>query len=322
MSRRPRCPRHPSAKKVYLARSSMPGMKLSVGSPSRPTPHVAGDDPRDRPVLPVEHVGGGEPGEHLRSELLGLNGEPPAEVPEADDVVAVVLERGREQPVRPREPAPLGEEEEALLAHRRVEGRFALAPVREELLEGAGLEHRTGQDVGADLGALLDHADAQVVAPLRGELAEPDGRGESRTDPRRRSPRRTPWIRARSPPRPYFRPRSSAGPSPAPSTPSERPWPVRRTARGNYKVPSRIETGCLRGALLVDSGPAMALASTPSPVSSCVSVSVRGSRLALRQRIMRYWTSHLGMSTIPPCGLSRNGRCACSWRRSPRRSSR
>ena len=66
-----------------------------------PHPHVAGDDPADRAVVAVEHVGGGEAGEHLRPQLLGLGGEPPAEVPEADDVVAVVLERWGKQPVGP-----------------------------------------------------------------------------------------------------------------------------------------------------------------------------------------------------------------------------
>ena len=156
------------------------GHEVVGGLAVAPHPHVPGDDPADRAVLAVQHVGGGEAGEHLRPQLLRLRGEPPAEVPEADDVVAVVLERGREQTVRPREPSPLGEEEEAFLRHLGVDGRLAVAPVREELLEGARLEHRAGEDVGADLGPLLDHADAQVVAALLGELAKPHGRGEAR----------------------------------------------------------------------------------------------------------------------------------------------
>ena len=145
-----------------------------------PDPHVAGDDPADGAVLAVEHVRGGEAGEHLRPELLRLGGKPAAEVPQADDVVAVVLQRGREQRGRPRHAARLGEKEEALLRDRGIEGRFALAPVREELLEGAGLDHRPRKDMGADLGALLDHAHAEVVVALHGELAKPDRGGEAR----------------------------------------------------------------------------------------------------------------------------------------------
>ena len=69
------------------------GHEVVGGLAVAPHPHVPGDDPADRAVLAVEHVGGREAGEHLRPQLLRLRGEPPAEVPEADDVVAVVLER-------------------------------------------------------------------------------------------------------------------------------------------------------------------------------------------------------------------------------------
>ena len=101
-----------------------------------------------------------------------------------------------------------------------VDRRAALAPVGQQRVEPDRVEHRAGQDVRADLRALLEHDDAEVGVAL----LQPDRRRRGPPGRRRRSPRRSPWTRARS-----------------------RPWPlplsamasVRATARG----PSRRRPG-------------------------------------------------------------------------------
>ena len=72
-------PRAPSAMSVYLPRSSMPRVKLSFGSPSRPTPMSPVATPATAPLLVVEHLGRGEAGIDLDAELGRLLAEPAAE---------------------------------------------------------------------------------------------------------------------------------------------------------------------------------------------------------------------------------------------------
>ena len=103
-------PRAPSAKNVYLPRSSMPRTKLSVGWPSRPDAHVAGGDADDRAVLVVEHLDGGKARIHLDAELGRLLAEPDAQRAEADDVVAVIAHQRRHEDVGQPERRRLGEE--------------------------------------------------------------------------------------------------------------------------------------------------------------------------------------------------------------------
>ncbi|MNG14627.1 hypothetical protein D3C84_983950 [compost metagenome] len=54
---------------------------------------------------------------------------------------------------------------------RRAEG----LPVGEQLVERARLEHRAGEDVGADFGAFLHHADAELLAGFGGLLLQVAG---------------------------------------------------------------------------------------------------------------------------------------------------
>ena len=58
----------------------------------------------------------------------------------------------------------LGQNQEAILCHRRVERSASRPPVGEELIEGNGIEHRAGEQVGAHLGPLLDEANGLIAA--------------------------------------------------------------------------------------------------------------------------------------------------------------
>lgn len=63
-----------------------------------------------------------------------------------------------------------------------VEARLVVLgqPVREELLDGIGLDDGAGEDVGANLAGLLEEEDAEVlISGFVGELFEADGGGET-----------------------------------------------------------------------------------------------------------------------------------------------
>ena len=154
-----------------------PRLEARLRLPVAPDAHVPGRHPLDRAVLAVEHLGGGKAGEDRHVERLCLLAEPAAQVPQADDVVAGVVHLGRgRQPYR----AAPGQEEEPILPRGGMQRRPALLPVREQLVERARLQHRAGEDVGADLGPFLDDADGEVRSPLGAELPQPDGSGEPR----------------------------------------------------------------------------------------------------------------------------------------------
>ena len=67
-----RVPRAPSANSVYLARSSMPRVKLSLWLAVLADPHVAGGDADDGALVVVQHLGGGEARIDLDAERLRL----------------------------------------------------------------------------------------------------------------------------------------------------------------------------------------------------------------------------------------------------------
>ena len=140
-------------------------------------PHIAGRDATHLAVVVVKHLGGGKAGVDLDAELLGLARQPTAQIAEADDVIAVIVHRRRG---RQPQGAVLRQVQKAVAGRRGVERGAALAPVRDQLIERTRLEHRAGQDVGADLGAFLDDTDRELACRGGGELLQADRRGEAR----------------------------------------------------------------------------------------------------------------------------------------------
>src|SRR4029077_16614148 len=53
-----------------------------------------------------------------------------------------------------------------------------VAPVGNEGIEADRIDHRAGEDMRADLRALLQHDDGELIASLGGKLLQPDRRGE------------------------------------------------------------------------------------------------------------------------------------------------
>ncbi|MNN25172.1 hypothetical protein D3C81_1386300 [compost metagenome] len=71
------------------------------------------------------------------------------------------------------------EQVDVVALDRGVQRRTEVLPVGEQLVERARLEHRAGEDVGADFGAFLDHADAELLAGFGGLLLQAAGGGKS-----------------------------------------------------------------------------------------------------------------------------------------------
>ena len=51
-----------------------------------------------------------------------------------------------------------------------MQGSAFLFPVREELIQCRGLEYRTGENVGSDLRALLQHNNGKLLFVFAGQL--------------------------------------------------------------------------------------------------------------------------------------------------------
>ena len=125
-------------------------------------PHVAGGHTR-HPAILFQHLGRSEPRVDLHPQRFRLRAQPAAHVAEADDVVALVVHLRRGGKLVG--PAP-GHVQEPVFGRLRAKRRVPLAPVRQQLVQRPGLDHRARQDVGADLAPLLHHAHRHVRREL------------------------------------------------------------------------------------------------------------------------------------------------------------
>ena len=92
----------------------------------------------------------------------------------------------RKQKVGQRERARLGKQHKGVLVDGGLDRRTSLFPVGDEFIESARLEDVPRQNVRADLGALLDDANAKIFARLERELLQPN-RGRKPRRPRANS---------------------------------------------------------------------------------------------------------------------------------------
>ena len=140
--------------------------------------HVAGRDTEHLAVGAEQNLGRREAGIDLDAKAFGGAAEPAADLAERDDEVAVIAHQRRHHEIRQTQRARRAEIIEAVVGDLRLDRRVLLAPIGQELVEPDRIDHGAGEDVSADLGALLDHDDGDVGR----ELLEPD---------RRRQPGRT-----------------------------------------------------------------------------------------------------------------------------------
>ncbi len=138
--------------------------------------HVLGGDALDRAIFVVEHLRGREAGEDLDAQLFGLAGQPAAQIAERPGVIAVVRHERGHRPVRHVELASGGEHPVPVVGHRRFSHRAAVfAPVRQQLVQCLGIDHRARQDVRADFRTLFQDADRKLCI----HLFQPDRRSKA-----------------------------------------------------------------------------------------------------------------------------------------------
>ena len=141
--------------------------------------HVAGGDAPDGAVLVVKHFSGREAGEYVNTQAFGLLRHPARDRPEADDVVAVILEALGQKKVRCAKAGFFTEKNHAVIGDRLVQRRAHGFPVRKQLVHGDGVHDGTRENVGARLGAFLQHHHRNVFAFFGGQLLETDGSGQA-----------------------------------------------------------------------------------------------------------------------------------------------
>ncbi len=136
----------------------------------------------DLPVVDEQHGGGGF-AEDVDAGLLGLVGQPAAELCHRGDVVAVVAERRRGRLERNRA-LRVRQEVDGVLRDGPVGRPVALVEVREQLAHRRRVHHRPREQVRAGALALLDERHRHLAKRLHqrlvlGEqLGEPDRAGE------------------------------------------------------------------------------------------------------------------------------------------------
>ena len=170
-------PRQPSAKQRDRGPQVHPGLVVFRGLAVPVQALIAGGDAPDGPVLAIEDLGGGEAGIDFHAQGLGLGGQPAAKAAQADDVVAPVPHTSRHG--QGKGPA-LRQKHEPVVRGRSIERRAPLLPVGDQLNQALRIQHRARQDVGADLGALVDQTDGDRSFVFGRQLAEPDGRRQPR----------------------------------------------------------------------------------------------------------------------------------------------
>jgi hypothetical protein len=115
----------------------------------------------DHPVPLEQALDRGHSWEDVGACRLDQAAQPFLERAEREDVVAVVLERGRKD--READLAARREVIEIVARDVALDGRALLAIVREELAERARVEHAAGDSVGADLGRLFQDRDRHLA---------------------------------------------------------------------------------------------------------------------------------------------------------------
>src|SRR5690606_22396682 len=137
-------------------------------------PRRRGPDACDA-VAVDEELAGGEAGEDVDAEPLGLFAEPADDLGDRGDVVPVVPHRGRGgEPGR----APLGQEVDALAPDGRAEREILVLEFWEELPERDGVDDCAREAVFAELIRLLEHGDLDVADPAAGLVVALDETGQ------------------------------------------------------------------------------------------------------------------------------------------------
>ena len=129
--------------------------------------HVAGRDPDDLAVRAVEHLDGREARVDLHAGGLGLAAEIARHVGERAHEVAVIAHQLGHQGIGQPHATGRAQVVETVVRHRHRQGPVVVAaPLGQQCVEPHGIDDDAGQDMAADLGALLQHHHGQVGLEL------------------------------------------------------------------------------------------------------------------------------------------------------------
>ena len=146
--------------------------------------HVAGGDALHRAVLVVEHFGGRETGKDLDAQRFGLLAQPAAHVAEADDVIAVVLEAGRQHEIGTCCAPCSVRNRKRSSRHRRVERRALVACQSGNSSVSARGSITAPERMCAPTSEPFSSTQTPIsVSVFRGELLQPDRRRQSAGPP-------------------------------------------------------------------------------------------------------------------------------------------
>ena len=126
-----------------------------------------------------DHMAGGHARIDLDAEGLRLFAQPARHIAQRRDVAALIVHDRRQQGHGQRSLTHRPEDHEPVLGHRRLQRRASVLPVGEQFVEGLGVDHGAGQDMAADLGALFQHGDGDLLSVLFRPLFQADGGGQA-----------------------------------------------------------------------------------------------------------------------------------------------
>ncbi len=139
---------------------------------------VTGDDAAHDAVFVDQRFLGGETRVDLDTQVLGLLGQPAAQVAQGDDVIAFVVHGLGDQRIGQLAGRFGGLQQiDVVTLDRRVERGAEFFPVGEQFVQRTRFEDRAGQDMGTYFGAFLDDAYTDFLTSVGGFLLQAAGCG-------------------------------------------------------------------------------------------------------------------------------------------------
>ena len=140
-----------------------------------------GDHPAQGAGLSVEGFRRREAGIDLHPQRLGLLSQPAAQVGQRADPAAVVGHEARLGQQRQVQLAVGAEQQVAVVRDRRIQRRALRLPVRNQLVQADGIDHRARQDMGARPRTPFPAPRPRDLRPGGGrQLLQPDRRAQAR----------------------------------------------------------------------------------------------------------------------------------------------
>ncbi len=159
----------PFGKQGIAAMERHAGHVIRLGIAGSVQPEIAGDH-TPHPSRFHDELACGKTRVYFDSQLLRLLTEPAAEVAQAEDMTAIVVHARRHGPVGQLQGAAVVlQQMNPIIVDGNAKGRL-LPAVRQQLLEGYGVEQGAGEQMGADFRSLLQQTDREIgIVLLQGD---------------------------------------------------------------------------------------------------------------------------------------------------------